>query len=52
MTVAPGAIGAGTEIGQGYTLKDGSGCLTIRVHLRLLRVPPDVHLNEKPPPLI
>jgi len=38
MTVAPGAIGAGTEIGQGYTLKDGSGCLTIRVHLTQRKV--------------
>ena len=33
MTVAPSAIGAGTEIGRGYTLGDGSGCPTIGVHL-------------------
>ena len=35
MTVAPVAIGAGTEIRPGYTLEDGSGCLTIGVHLTL-----------------
>jgi hypothetical protein len=29
MTVAPSAIGARTEIGRGYTLRHGSGCLTI-----------------------
>jgi hypothetical protein len=33
MGVAPGEIGAGTEIGPGYTLENGSGCLTIGVHL-------------------
>jgi hypothetical protein len=33
MTVVPSAIGAGTENRPGYTLEDGSGCLTIGVHL-------------------
>jgi integrase len=36
MTVAPSAIGADIEIGWGCTLENGSGCLTIGVHLRLL----------------
>jgi hypothetical protein len=34
ISVAPSAIGAGTEIGRGYTLDNGSRCLAIGVHLR------------------
>ena len=34
MSIAPSAIGAGTEIGRGYTLENGSRCLAIGVHLR------------------
>jgi hypothetical protein len=35
MTDAPGAIGAGYRNRPGYALEDGSGCLTVGVHLTL-----------------